>query len=59
MTAEHPLRRAYNLVVMPDGQRIAPAVCTYDAQGFLVSVEALCEELPFVEWVGGTLDLRP
>lgn len=57
MTVHHPLRRAYNLVVMPDGQHIAPAVCTFDEQGLVVSVEELHKELPFVEWVGGKLDL--
>ncbi|MBQ9286285.1 MAG: hypothetical protein IJ209_08405 [Bacteroidaceae bacterium] len=58
MNVEHPQRRAFNLVVMPDGSRIAPAVCTFDKQGTVVSVESLNEELPFVEWVGGKLYLR-
>lgn len=57
MTANHPLRRGYNLVIMPDGRRIAPAVCTFDDQGRVVSVERLTSELPFVVWEGGIMDL--
>ncbi len=57
MTEKHPLRRGYNVVIMPDGQRIAPAVCTFDEQGRVISVEHLTSELPFVVWKGGIMDL--
>ena len=57
MTEKHPLRRGYNVVIMPDGQRIAPAVCTFDEQGRVISVEHLTSELPVGGWKGGIMDL--
>lgn len=51
------MQRAYNTVILPSGRRLSPAVCTFDGQGRVTSVELLTKELPFVEWIGGTLDL--
>ncbi len=52
------IRKAYNTVIQPDGEYIMPAICIFDKEGNILSVEVLTEEQPYTEWVGGTLDLR-
>ncbi|MBQ7443662.1 MAG: hypothetical protein IJS59_07355 [Bacteroidaceae bacterium] len=51
--------RAYHRLIMPDGQEHTMVVCHIDdATGVLIDYHPLQGEEPFVEWIGGTLDLK-
>lgn len=50
--------RAYNKVVLRDGTLQTLVVVCFDDGGRYLSHHPLLAEEPFVEWVGGTFDLR-
>lgn len=50
--------RAYNKVILPDGTMHLQHVVVTDADGCVADHYPLTAELPFIEWIGGTLDLR-
>ena len=53
------VKRAYHKLILPDGTVHTMVVCNIDdATGRLLDFHALCGEEPFVEWIGGTLDLK-
>ena len=49
--------RAYNRVLFPDGTAQKLVVVCFDDSGRFISHHPLTAEEPFVEWVGGSLDL--
>jgi len=51
-------RKAYHTLILPDGTEHQQVIVDFDDDGQLVSFHPLTKEEPFVEWVGGTLDLR-
>lgn len=50
--------RAYHTIILPDASVMKMAVACFDNAGCFVDCHPLESEEPFVEWVGGTLDLR-
>ena len=50
--------RAYNRVFLPDGTLQMLVVVCFDGGGRYLSHHPLLAEEPFVEWVGGSFDLR-
>lgn len=53
------VKRAYHKLILPDGTVHTMVVCHVDdATGQLLDFHPLCGEEPFVEWVGGTLNLK-
>lgn len=51
--------RAYHKLILPDGTTRTMVVCNIDeATGQLLDFHPLQGEEPFVEWIGGTLDLK-
>jgi len=50
--------RAYHKLILPDGEIQKMAVVSFDDNGNYAGHHFLRGEEPFVEWVGGTLDLR-
>ena len=50
--------RAYHSLILPDGTTQSLSVVRFDDAGRYLSHHPLSGEEPFVEWVGGTLDLR-
>lgn len=50
--------RAYHHLILPDGTTESLSVVHFDDEGRYLSHHPLKGEEPFVEWVGGTLDLR-
>lgn len=50
--------RAYHSVIFPDGSIRRLVVIHFDNEGRYSGYHLLKEEEPFVEWRGGTLDLR-
>jgi hypothetical protein len=50
--------RAYHRLILPDGTTESLSVVRFDDEGCYLSHHPLSGEEPFVEWVGGTLDLR-
>ncbi len=51
-------KRGYHHVITPDGQTLTQCIVVFDQQGNPVQWYPFTHEEPFVEWVGGTLDLR-
>ncbi len=51
-------KRGYHHVITPDGQILAQCIVEFDLQGRAVRWYTFTQEEPFVEWIGGTLDLR-
>ncbi len=51
-------KRAYHHVIAPDGQTLSQCIVEFDPQGRAVRWYTFAHEEPFVEWIGGTLDLR-
>lgn len=47
---------AANRVVMPDGKEFVPGVVELDGE-CVESVARLEQELPFTEWLGGTIEI--
>ena len=58
MSAERTTRRAYNKVYLPNGRVVTQCVVVTDADGQILDCYPLDGEQPFVEWIGGTMDLR-
>lgn len=52
------MQKAYHRLVLPDGTVHQQVVVCFDADGRFLSFHPLVGEEPFVEWVGGTLDLQ-
>ncbi len=52
------IRKAYNRLVTSDGRIVVGAVVVFDEAGAVLSWHKLNGEKPFVEWQGGTYDLR-
>ena len=50
--------RAYHRLILPDGTTQSLSVVRFDDAGRYLSHHPLSGEEPFVEWIGGTLDLR-
>ena len=50
--------QAYHHLYLPDGSHHRMVVVCFDDAGCYVDFHPLVAEEPFVEWVGGTLDLR-
>lgn len=50
--------RAYHTLILPDGRERSLMVVDFDDDGQVAGYHPLTTEEPFVEWVGGTLDLR-
>lgn len=50
--------RAYHHLILPDGTAHSLVVVRFDDHGHYVDFHHLLGEEPFVEWEGGTLDLR-
>lgn len=50
-------RRAYHRLILPDGSVHELVVVEFDEQDDYLSHHPLRGEEPFVEWVGGTLNL--
>ena len=50
-------RKAYHQLILPNGEVCHMAVVLFDDSGHYLSHHSLQAEEPFVEWVGGTLDL--
>ncbi|MCR5181068.1 MAG: hypothetical protein K6C30_07620 [Bacteroidaceae bacterium] len=50
--------RAYHRVIFPDGTEERMVVVRFDDDGRYLDHHSLRGEEPFVEWWGGTLDLR-
>ena len=50
--------RAYHTLILPDGRERSLMVVDFDDAGQVAGFHPLTREEPFVEWVGGTLDLR-
>ena len=50
--------KGYNKLILPDGTELCPAVVRFDADGNVLDYHLMQVEEPFVEWVGGTFDLR-
>ncbi|MBQ6190062.1 MAG: hypothetical protein IJK45_07830 [Bacteroidaceae bacterium] len=50
-------RRAYHRLILPDGSVHELVVVEFDEQDNYLSHHPLRGEEPFVEWVGGTLNL--
>ncbi|MBR0273202.1 MAG: hypothetical protein IJQ59_03805 [Bacteroidaceae bacterium] len=50
--------RAYHRLYLPDGTVHEMVVVRFDAEGHFIDFHPLQGEEPFVEWHGGTLDLR-
>ncbi len=50
--------RAYHRLILPDGTVHEMVVVRFDAVGRFLDFHPLTAEEPFVEWRGGTLDLR-
>ncbi len=51
-------KRAYHHVITPDGQTLDQCIVEFSSQGRAVRWYTFASEEPFVEWHGGTLDLR-
>ncbi|MCR5779591.1 MAG: hypothetical protein K6G70_03500 [Bacteroidaceae bacterium] len=51
------MKRGYHTLVMPDGTCHHLVVVEFSDDGRFLSFHPLVGEEPFVEWVGGTLDL--
>lgn len=51
------MKRGYHHLILPDGHREDMVVVVTDEEGQYVSHHPLRGEEPFVEWVGGTLNL--
>ncbi|MBO4906456.1 MAG: hypothetical protein J5486_05405 [Bacteroidaceae bacterium] len=51
-------RRAYNRVILPDGNICNQHVVVTDDSGNIIAHYPLTSEEAFTEWIGGTLDLR-
>ena len=52
------MQKAYHTLILPDGTTHHLVVVCFDQNGRFLSFHPLQKEEPFVEWVGGTLDLR-
>lgn len=50
--------KAYHRLILTDGTVHEMVVVRFDAEGRFIDFHALQGEEPFVEWHGGTLDLR-
>lgn len=50
--------RAYHRLYLPDGTVHEMVVVRFDAEVHFIDFHPLQGEEPFVEWHGGTLDLR-
>ena len=50
--------RAYHHLILPDGTIHSLVVVHFDDYGNFLNFHPLQGEEPFVEWEGGTLDLR-
>ena len=50
--------RAYHHLILPDGTTHSLVVVRFDDDGKVLDFHPLQGEEPFVEWEGGTLDLR-
>ena len=51
-------RLGYHHLIMPDGERQDMVVVEVDEAGRYLSHHSLQGEEPFVEWVGGTLEIK-
>ena len=52
------MKRAYHQIILSDGTVIPMAVAHFDSHGQFTGCHPLQGEEPFVEWVGGTLNLK-
>ena len=52
------MNRAYHTLILEDGTICNMVVVRLDEHGHYLDHHPLCQEEPFVEWVGGTLDCR-
>ncbi len=48
----------YHHVITPDGQTLTQCIVVFDRHGNPVQWYPFTHEEPFVEWLGGMLDLR-
>ncbi len=51
-------QKAYNRLITPDGTAHGPVIVRFTDDGQFLDFRPLIAEEPFVEWEGGTLDLR-
>ncbi len=49
--------KAYNTLILPDGTHHNLVVVHFNKNGQYQGFHPLIAEEPFVEWIGGTLDL--
>ena len=51
--------RAYHKIILPNGEEHNMVVCRFDdGTGTLIEFHHLEHEEPFVEWVGGIMDMK-
>ncbi len=50
-------KRGYHRVITPDGNCLTQCIVVFDWQDKPVRWYPFIHEEPFVEWIGGTLDL--
>ncbi|MCF0202113.1 MAG: hypothetical protein HUK08_01995 [Bacteroidaceae bacterium] len=57
MEQPRTIKRAYNTIIY-NGITYRQAIAEYTADGKLLQVYEFNEEEPFVEWIGGTLEVN-
>ncbi len=53
-----PYLKGYHHLILPDGSRDDMVVVELDDQGNYIAHHPLRDEEPFVEWVGGELEVK-